>query len=119
MKKIAVLMAGAGLLLLSCKYNKEELLYPQCVTGPVSFSGQIAPLLNSYGCTGCHVGAAPSGGFVLTSYAGVKARVDDGRLYGAITHAAGYQPMPQTGGKLTDCEIATVKAWIDAGAPNN
>jgi hypothetical protein len=28
-------------------------------------------------------------------------------------------PMPYDGGKLNDCQIATIKAWADAGALDN
>jgi hypothetical protein len=38
---------------------------------------------------------------------------------GAITHAPGFTPMPQGGAKLPACEIAKIKAWVDAGSPNN
>lgn len=40
-------------------------------------------------------------------------------LVGNIRHDAGFNAMPQGGGKLTDCQIAIIKAWVDAGAPSN
>jgi hypothetical protein len=40
-------------------------------------------------------------------------------LYGVISHSPGYRYMPKYGPKLPDCEIAGIKKWIDAGAPNN
>ncbi|RYY42338.1 MAG: hypothetical protein EOO06_21310 [Chitinophagaceae bacterium] len=70
-------------------------------------------------CVGCHSGTPPQGGINYTTYAGVKAKVDDGRLWGAINHAAGFSPMPKGGTKLSDCEIKQFKKWMDAGAPNN
>ncbi len=44
----------------------------------------------------------------------------NGYLYGNITHAPGYNPMPDGGGggKLSDCTIATIKKWIDSGTPH-
>ena len=38
---------------------------------------------------------------------------------GAIRHDKGYVFMPQTGGKLPDCEIAQLQKWIDNQTPNN
>jgi hypothetical protein len=40
-------------------------------------------------------------------------------LVGNIRHDSGFIPMPYDGGKLSDCEIATIKAWVDAGALSN
>lgn len=40
-------------------------------------------------------------------------------LIGNIRHDPGFVAMPQGGGKLADCDIALIKAWVDAGAPNN
>lgn len=43
----------------------------------------------------------------------------NGKLYGSIAHTTGFAAMPQSGNKLSDCQIAQVKKWIDAGAPQN
>jgi hypothetical protein len=40
-------------------------------------------------------------------------------LYGALSWAAGYKTMPQGGSKLSDCQLAKIKSWVDAGAPQN
>jgi hypothetical protein len=37
----------------------------------------------------------------------------------AINHSAGYSPMPKGGNKLPACQIAKVRRWVAAGAPNN
>jgi hypothetical protein len=58
-------------------------------------------------------------GVDLDGYANLKARAANGDLTGVITHAAGYPPMPGDGGKLSDCEINKIKAWISRGAPDN
>ena len=113
--------------LAACSSDSEDLLEPTppdpvnpaCDTTTVAFAATITPLLTSYGCTGCHGGTAPAGNFSLTSYNGVKAKVNDGRLFGAINHQAGFRPMPQGGNKMADCDINKFKAWIDRGALNN
>lgn len=110
------MMVAAG-----CYYDNEEELYGACEADAVSvkYSTTVTTILNSYGCTGCHSGGAPSGNINLTAHASVKAVAANGRLYGAISHSSGFQPMPQGGGKMSDCDIKKMKAWIDAGSPNN
>jgi hypothetical protein len=106
--------------LTGCYYDSEEELYgTDCDTSNVTYSTTIKGLLNTYTCLTCHIGSNPSGGFTLDTYAGIKARVTDGRLWGAINHLSGFSPMPQGYVKMSDCDIKKVKAWIDAGAPNN
>ncbi len=89
-----------------------------CDTANVTFGNSITTIINNK-CGGCHSANAASGGVNLSAYSGVKAKVDDGKLWGAINHLPGYSPMPQGGGKLSDCEIAQFRKWIAAGAPNN
>lgn len=89
-----------------------------CDTASVSFAAVIRPIMQN-NCTSCHSGPFPPDNISLNTYAGVKAVADDGRLYGAISHASGFEPMPQGGTKLDDCTIRMVKRWIDKGAPND
>ena len=104
----------------SCYYDVEEELYPNtCNTSGVTFSGTVNPLLSSYGCLGCHSGAGAQGNVNLEGYNNVKAKVTDGKLWGAINHQPGFSPMPQGGSKMSSCDISKIKAWIDAGIPNN
>jgi hypothetical protein len=56
---------------------------------------------------------------ILDTYARVKTVADNGKLMGVITHANGFPQMPKGGNKLSDCNIAKIKKWVDAGAPNN
>jgi mono/diheme cytochrome c family protein len=76
------------------------------------------PLLQS-NCNGCHSQAALSGGVNLEGHNRVKIFADNGRLLGAVSHAAGFSPMPKGGSKLPDCEINKIKSWINAGSPDN
>ncbi|HYH14250.1 MAG TPA: hypothetical protein VD794_03460 [Flavisolibacter sp.] len=90
-----------------------------CNTSDMKFSADIVPILQS-NCYACHSNANQSiSGINLEGYSNVKARVDDGRLVGAITHASGFSPMPQGGSKLSDCNINKIKSWVASGAPNN
>lgn len=89
-----------------------------CDTTNVTFSAYVFPVVQNY-CLGCHKGTSASGGIDLNGYQGVKTIALDGRLYGSVSHGTGYSPMPQNSAKLSDCRISKIKAWIDAGAPNN
>ena len=115
-----------GIIILSgCYYDNVEELYPVasvCDTANVTYSGTVKPIIDD-NCVTCHSGQAPSGGVRLETYdqasaAAAIAPGTYGSLYGTISHAEGNVPMPQ-GGKLSDCNIAKVNAWINAGAPNN
>ncbi len=106
-----------------CYYDSRENLYPTlnqtCTdTVNVTYSSKIVPILSSY-CTSCHSGSSPSGNVQLSTYAGVKAVVDNGKLLGSIKQNGTASPMPQSGGKLDDCKITAFSKWINAGAPNN
>ena len=123
LKKIALLCVGTlGLLMAfsSCYYDKSEILYPQtaCDTATVTYSTTIAPLLSS-NCLSCHAGSTPSAAIRLDVYSGVKQQVDNGRLWGAVSHSVGYAPMPQNANQLSSCNLAKIRLWIAAGAPNN
>lgn len=121
MKKAILILSVICVVIASgCYYDKEDLLYgTNCDTSNVTYSSTIKGYLNSYGCLGCHVGANPSGGINLETYANVKAVVDNGKLYGSVTHSSGFIPMPDGAAKMSSCDIKRLKAWIDASAPNN
>jgi hypothetical protein len=123
-RKPFYLLATACIYLIGCSSDSEDVLTPPpvaggCDTTKVTYSATITPLLTSYGCTNCHGGTAPVGNINLTSYNGVKAKVDDGRLIGAIHHQVGFRPMPEGGNKMNDCDLSKVRAWVNAGAANN
>lgn len=100
-----------------CYYDNEEYLYGTCDTTNVTFSKDIKPIMDA-NCINCHSGGAID----LTNYNGVKAKVMDSTLYKSISYsysgANSSKNMPAAG-KLDDCSINKVKAWIDEGAINN
>jgi hypothetical protein len=55
----------------------------------------------------------------MSSYATDRAIALNGKLYGSISHASGYSAMPKGTSKMTACQLATIKKWIDSGSPNN
>jgi hypothetical protein len=89
-----------------------------CDSSRRAFAADVQPLLNTY-CQGCHNSGTPSGGIVLDSYTGARSAALSGRLIGAISHSAGFSAMPQGGPKLSDCNIAQIRGWVQDGALNN
>ncbi|MBI3137758.1 MAG: hypothetical protein HYZ15_04155 [Sphingobacteriales bacterium] len=121
---LASLLFLAGVLISSCYYDKEDLLYSgnagPCTdsTGTVSYAQKVVPMLQQY-CYSCHTGSFPSGNALMGTYAADKAMAQNGKLYGTISHAGGYSPMPKGMSKMTNCQIAVIKKWIDSGTMNN
>jgi mono/diheme cytochrome c family protein len=114
---VAIILATS---LNSCYYDKSDLLYPDtaCDTAAVKYSTSVLPVLSS-NCVSCHGGTAPSAGISLDTYTGVKLQVDNGRLWGAVSHSPAYSPMPKNSNKLNTCSLEKIRLWIAAGAPNN
>jgi hypothetical protein len=122
MKRTTISIGMLLLVLSSCYYDKEKELYgtsAPCSTATVTYSGNITNLLTANGCIGCHSGSSPSGNINLQGYANIKASAASGKLFGAVNHSPGFSPMPKGGNQLSNCSIQQLKAWIDAGMPNN
>jgi mono/diheme cytochrome c family protein len=120
MFRILFFFGIAVLFLSSCYYDKEDQLYGTTIcdtTAAVSYSKQILPIFQRE-CYSCHSGGSPSGGIAMGTYAADKALASSGRLYGSISYASGYSPMPKDR-KLSSCNITMIKKWIAAGSLNN
>lgn len=121
---IGALLIGTMIFISSCYYDKADLLYSgnsgPCTdsSGTVSYAQKVVPLLQQY-CYSCHTGNFPSGNQLMGTYTSDKAMAMNGMLYGTIAHSAGYSPMPQGMAKMTNCQIAVIKKWIDSGTLNN
>src|SRR5438552_6018746 len=94
---------------------------------PVSFAKDVLPLL-AHRCFECHGNGKRKGDLDLTSRelllkggkdgpAIVVAKSDQSILIQRVTSADPDERMPNKGEPLTKDEIATLKAWIDQGAP--
>ncbi|MCX6206801.1 MAG: hypothetical protein NTZ19_11180 [Bacteroidetes bacterium] len=125
-KRIVYLMLIFGTLIFinACYYDKAELLYPSnagatCdTTGVISYSARVAPILRAQ-CYSCHSATGGSGNINMSNYANDKIIGLNGKLYGSISHASGYIPMPQGGGLMSSCDQAVIKKWITNGCLNN
>lgn len=105
----------------SCYYDNEELLYSSApCDATFTFSSRIAPLVQQQCASGCHEGANPSAGLLLTNYTEIKACVDDNNKFAnSLTGANGASIMPKGTSGLSTCDKTAITAWISAGAPNN
>lgn len=118
-KYISFMMLMMAVVLGSCYYDKEELLYPQstsvdCNTISAKYSTDISVLMqNKCTTSGCHDAATSAGGTVLETYTQVAAKADEINQRCIIS-----KDMPP-GTSLTQAEINSLKCWLSAGAPNN
>ena len=91
----------------------------------VSFQNDVLPLFNEH-CAECHSDDEPEEGLVLTSYKDVMA----GSFYGSVIKPNDVEgsylvelvatgQMPKRGADLTQTQVDTIIAWVEAGAPDN
>ena len=119
--KTLIIISLISVVAAGCTYHNEEDLYPvppACDTTQVTYSATMAPIMTA-NCNACHSTVIATGGIITDTYAGLKKTVEDQRLWGAVDHQQGFIPMPQGSGKLSDCNLAKIRKWIDDGAPNN
>lgn len=86
--------------------------------GVVSFSKQVAPLLATH-CGGCHI-SRNRGDFQIMSYDGLMKSgvVQRGAAAGShLVEVIESGDMPRGGGRVPPEDLATLKRWIEAGAP--
>lgn len=105
-------------ILTSCKHEAID----TCNTSAFAYAADIKPIMDAR-CSTCHKASytGENGGLYLDSWADLNDYVINNpeNFMGSIKHVAGYEPMPEGGSKLSDCEIKKLQNWIDAGAPNN
>ena len=112
---MAVLAVAAG-----CSYAHGSEPAPCNDPTPATYAAVIAPIFAT-NCLRCHGATAYQtlgGGTNLGTYQGIK-NEPTSLLLGCIEHQSGYDAMPKDGGKLSDCDIARIRAWITAGQLNN
>ena len=91
----------------------------------ISFQDDVLPLFNEH-CSECHSDDEPEEGLVLTSYKDVMA----GSFYGSVIKPNDVEgsylvelvatgQMPKRGADLTQTQVDTIIAWVEAGAPDN
>lgn len=125
MKKLIVFsLAFSFLLAFSCTKEEIEEMKPDpmddqmddvCETAGVSYSNDIQTILSGCTSSSCHGSGSFNGS--MANYEDAKTFAGAGRILGALNHQPGFSAMPKNGGKLDDCKISFVAAWIEAGFP--
>ena len=83
-----------------------------------TYAARIQPIMDKW-CVGCHSASNPGGSYDLSNYTGVAKTVQLSRLLGSIKQQGGYSAMPQGASPISDCDIAAITKWVNAGHPNN
>lgn len=117
---LSIVLAGS-MVLQGCYYDNEEDLYQnyyaqnKCDTANVSFAQDIQPIIQgNCATTGCHV-AGGSGPGIFTNYAGLMEKVNNGSFENRVLV---QRTMPPNS-SLSDCQLQLLRAWLNAGAPDN
>jgi len=84
----------------------------------VSFSRDIFPIIQT-NCLQCHDAKNHYGGIVIENYTQIAESGRSGELYNSIQISSNGKAYMPKGGRLLDCEIALIQAWIKQGALNN
>lgn len=131
MKKIPLIVLGMSCIAFffnSCYYDSKEELFgtTACDTVDVTYATTILPILET-SCLECHSEANAGvlgGSQILEGYDFLMDYVVAGdanasSFYNTVAWVSGYVEMPQGSDQLSDCKIAKIRAWINAGALNN
>ncbi|SFQ23728.1 c-type cytochrome [Hymenobacter arizonensis] len=115
-----LLGALAGLLAQGCTYAQGPPPGPCNDAAAPTYAAVIAPLVAAQ-CLECHgaaVNATQGGGLDFSTYRGFTNQ-SAAYLMSSVRHEPGAAAMPKGRAQLSDCDIARLQAWIDAGWPNN
>lgn len=85
----------------------------------VSYSKDVIPIINATcAISNCHVAGFANGNY--TTYAGLKAKADNGSLKSRVVVSKNMPPSNTAGPKsLTADQIKTIECWIADGAKDN
>jgi hypothetical protein len=116
---LSAVVVGPFVLLQSCTYDKELLIpLSNCPdTVNVSYASTVKHCLRT-NCFTCNGNGSNLENVSLETYDNQKSLASNGRLPGSISHRAGFAAMPLGADKLSECDIETIKAWIEDGSRN-
>jgi len=109
--KLFFLVFLLALTWLSCDKDLDKV---DCTNVPASYNDHIKPLVTT-NCAlpGCHAAGSSNGDY--TTYAGLKAVADNGKLEDRVIHDRDMPP----GQPLSLDDRKKIKCWLNNGAPNN
>lgn len=101
----------------ACYYDNEQEQYGvnQCDTTAVSYSTNIKPIIEQ-NCISCHAPGGAQETAPLVTYDQLKNYATSGAL---VDRTNGTSSLMPPSGKMSNCNLLFIKAWVDAGAPNN
>lgn len=124
---IRPVLAGAAVLALGlaagCTYSHgDPALVTPCDTSPqtVTYAAVVSPIFDAH-CRECHAtnkAATLGGGINLGDYQNVS-RYPADQLLASIQQLPSADPMPKGRAKIPECDILRIKAWMEAGEPDN
>ena len=117
-KGVFALFVASMVVFSACSSDSEDEVEPDCDLDNVTYSGTIAPIMETH-CNTCHSGANPSAGIVTADYDGLVEVALDGSLVGSVNHDPDYSAMPQGQPKLDECPREQIAAWVNDGAEDN
>lgn len=100
----------------ACYYDNEVEQYGVsiCDTTTLSFSQDIQPIINA-SCISCHSPGGERESAPFTTYDEIKLYAD-GPIVERISGIGSIMP---PSGAISNCNQLKIKAWVNAGAPNN
>lgn len=124
----------------SCTYDDGDMVYPSVMNEikmpvdtdslgnviVISYMNDIKPIITTY-CFGlgnqhCHITVTNQGANGdFTTYAGLKAKVNNGSIASRVINPAGGMPPSYSTGPMPVSSVDKMKiqSWINNGAPNN
>ncbi len=134
MKILPILIATAAVALVACSQTPEPEKAPATsgsTPATVTFAANVQPILTK-NCVSCHSGPKPAEGLNLESYEGLAKGIHDGKepafvagksaeseIVMAINGTGSKQMPPDKADALSAEDVATITAWVDAGAKND
>ncbi len=98
--------------------EEEEPMVAECVTDGVTYTNDIAAILNTNcATTTCHNDTDLANGFSVEGFMKASAAAQFDNFLPSINQDSGFSPMPRGRDKLDQCDIDKISAWIDAGFP--
>lgn len=110
-----VWIAATCFLFPACTWEQAEPVLT-CENLDVHYARDVVPVITaSCSVTGCHNAGSLTGDF--TTYAGIKAKVDNGSFRLRVLELKIMPPVSQP--PLTEKQLKQLACWIEAGAPEN
>jgi uncharacterized membrane protein len=101
---------------ITCTNSKQDVT-PQCKaesTSKITYQDDVKTIIDK-NCNSCHSNKSHSGGVKLEDLSDLQFWANSGELYDQIIPFGGNPPRMPKGIPLTNCEVLTIKKWIDGG----